>query len=86
MSSTQTIKPAAPSATTREGFVQKVEFTHGEAGNQWTTIDGVRYATWWDILHCTWKIGDKVSFVAHKAPIWHGGAPVDQAHSITKIG
>lgn len=33
----------------KTGIVEKIEFTSGGAGNQWTTIDGVKYATWWDL-------------------------------------
>lgn len=30
------------------GTVERVEYTYGGAGNQWTTIDGKRYATYTD--------------------------------------
>lgn len=33
----------------KEGFVEKIAFTTGGAGNQWTTISGVKYATYWDL-------------------------------------
>lgn len=68
----------------KTGVVEKVEFTQGGAGNQWTTIGGVRYATWWDIRTKDWKVGDEVRFVETERPLWHGGAPIPQAHSIAK--
>ncbi len=49
------------------GVVEKIEFTQGGMGNQWTTIDGVTYATWWDYRTKNWNIGDVVSFVSGKA-------------------
>lgn len=69
----------------RTGVVQDIKFTSGGAGNQWTTIDGVRYATWWDIMTKDWKTGDTVTFTATEAPMWHGQAPVLQAHRIRKV-
>jgi len=30
--------------------VNQIQLTFGGFGNQWTTIDGVCYATWWDAL------------------------------------
>lgn len=68
----------------RTGVVQDVEFTSGGAGNQWTTIDGVRYATWWDFNTKNWKRGDSVTFTAIERPLWHGHPPVLQAHDIHK--
>lgn len=38
------------------GTVEKVEFTCGGLGNQFTTIDGRTYFTWWDARrHKVWK-------------------------------
>lgn len=68
----------------RIGKVEKIEFTEGGAGNQWTTIDGVRYATFWDIRTKAWKLGDSVVFQAFQAPLWYGRPPVNQATIIGK--
>ena len=46
----------------KTGIVEDVKFTFGSFGNQWTTIDGVRYATYWDAATTDWKRGDKVCF------------------------
>lgn len=67
------------------GKVEKIDFTSGGAGNQWTTIDGTRYATWWDIRTKDWKIGDTVNFTAYRRPLWHGNPDVDCAQNIKKI-
>jgi RNase P/RNase MRP subunit POP5 len=67
------------------GKVEKIEFTSGGAGNQWTTISGTRYATWWDLRTKNWGEGDIVSFKATCAPLWHGQPEVAQASRITKF-
>ena len=69
----------------KQGVVTKIEFTAGGAGNQWTYIDGVKYATWWDTRTKNWTTGDVVSFIAYEAPLWHGGAPISSAHSLSKL-
>ena len=72
--------------TTRiKGKVDRVEYTYGGAGNQWTYIDGIRYATWWDIRNRDWKDGDMVTFVSRSAPLWDGMAPMLQASDIQKV-
>ena len=68
----------------KSGTVEGIDFTFGSAGNQWTTIDGVKYATWWDIRTKNWTRGDTVTFKAYRAPLWHGGTPIDCAQSIRK--
>jgi hypothetical protein len=50
------------------GTVEKVEYTSGSLGNQWTTIDGVKYATWWDIRGREWNIGDRVEHEPYRTP------------------
>ncbi|WP_241299401.1 hypothetical protein [Burkholderia stabilis] len=67
------------------GTIDKIAFTQGGAGNQWTTISGEKYATWWDIRSRNWNEGDVVAFKASKAPLWHGHPPVAQASNITKF-
>lgn len=67
------------------GKVERIEFTRGGAGNQWTTISGVRYATWWDLRTKDWAIGDVVAFKATMAPMWHGQPAVPQASKIEKF-
>ncbi|MDQ2632370.1 MAG: hypothetical protein M3Y78_01390 [Pseudomonadota bacterium] len=59
------------------GIVEKIDFTIGGAGNQWTTINGVRYATYWDIRTKDWKVGDRVEFEAFNKKLW--------ANSVTAI-
>lgn len=71
--------------TLQSGTVEKIDFTSGSAGHQWTTIDGVKYATWWDTRTKNWKIGERVTFEPYRAPLWHGNNAVDCARSICKI-
>lgn len=66
------------------GKVEKVDFTSGGAGNQWTTIDGVRYATWWDIRVKDWTVGDTVTFDPYQATLWSGQPKVQGAKNIRK--
>lgn len=66
------------------GKVEKIEFTSGGAGNQFTTISGTRYATWWDVCTKDWKSGDIVAFHARRAPLWSGHPPILQATIIRK--
>lgn len=54
------------------GKVENVEYTSGGLGNQWTTIDGAKYATWWDIRTIDWKVGDRVEHKPYTAPGWNG--------------
>ena len=67
------------------GTVQKIEFTQGGAGNQWTTIDGVKYATWWDIRTKNWSVGDAVNYKTYMAPSWHGHPALLQASILGKV-
>lgn len=68
----------------REGVVQNVDFTTGSDGRQWTTIDGVRYATWWDISTKNWKVGERVTFDAGFARAWANTPPEWRAENIAK--
>ena len=68
----------------KTGIVEKIEFTSGGAGNQWTTIDGVKYATWWDLRTKDWKVGDRVTFRAYRDALWRGQPEIDCADSIQK--
>lgn len=45
-----------------QGIVTDIEFTHGPFGNQFTTIDGVRYATWWDMAGTLVRRGATVEY------------------------
>lgn len=67
------------------GVVQKVEYTHGGAGNQFTMIDGVRYTTFWDIRTRDWKEGDNVQFTAVERSLWYGQPKALHAECITKV-
>lgn len=71
--------------TDQTGAIETIDYTFGGAGNQWTTIDGVRYATYWDIRTRDWKIGDRVSFQSYMAPLWSGNPPIPHAQRIRKI-
>lgn len=66
------------------GVVEKVEFTQGGAGNQWTTIDGIRYATFWDIRTKNWRLGDTVVYQVFNAPLWSDQPAIAQATIIGK--
>ena len=68
----------------RTGKIEEIAFTNGGAGNQWTTIGGTRYATWWDISRKDWKVGDMVTFQAYQTPLWYGQIPIDCARNICK--
>lgn len=62
--------------TMKVGIVERVEFTSGGAGNLWTTIEGVTYATWWDAREADWKVGDRVRFEERMQVIpLHGDKP-----------
>lgn len=67
------------------GVVEKVEYTHGGAGNQFTTIGGVRYTTFWDIRTRNWKEGDTVQFTAVERSLWEGQPKTMHAEDITKV-
>lgn len=54
----------------KTGTVENVELTFGSAGNQWTTIDGVRYATWWNWNVHNFQPGDRVSFIPRKGKLF----------------
>lgn len=66
------------------GVVEKIEYTSGGFGNQFTTIDGVRYVTFWDSRSVNWKTGDTVDFTAVYQPIWPGQATMLHAKNINK--
>jgi hypothetical protein len=70
--------------TPMRGTIQKVEFTSGGAGNQYTTIDGIVYATWWNFDTKDWKTGDVVTFYSYKRPLWSGQSSVVCAQGIKK--
>jgi hypothetical protein len=69
----------------RCGRVEKIEFTQGGMGNQWTTISGTRYCTFWDIRVTDWKQGDWVSFAAFDRPVFSNTPSVLQANEIHKV-
>lgn len=75
----------AKNLRTLEGVVEDISYTMNGAGNQWTTIDGVRYATFWDIRTKEWDKGDRVRFDCFEAPFFYGHPPVLQATNISRI-
>lgn len=44
------------------GRVEHCELTWGAGGNQWTTINGIKFATYWNILNKDWITGQVVTF------------------------
>ena len=44
------------------GTVEDVQFTTGGLGNQWTTIDGKKYMTWWNFHTHPVRIGKRVEY------------------------
>ena len=56
------------------GRVEGIQYTIGGAGNQWTTIDGVKYATWWNWHTKDWQEGDLVTFTTYQAKLWANSA------------
>ena len=57
--------------TTALGTFEKVEFTFGSFGHQYTTIDGQRYVTWFDLCNPRLKglsPGATVEFTSQPAP------------------
>lgn len=70
--------------TNATGVVEKVEFTQHGMGNQWTTIDGVRYCTFWDFRTRDWREGDTVNFEDVTAPVFSNTPTVRQARNIHK--
>ncbi len=73
---------ATPQSMT--GTVEKVEYTHGGAGNQWTTISGVRYCTFWDTRTRDWKENDQVTFTCREGKLWENSTELLMASNITK--
>lgn len=69
----------------KTGIVEKVDFTQGGAGNQWTTIDGVKYATFWAFSNKDWQEGDRVTFEAYETSLWHGHPHIPHARHIHKV-
>lgn len=67
------------------GTVEKVEFTHGSAGNQWTTIDGVRFATWWDMRTHAVREGARVRFQPYRAKLWSTDAHAIDCATIYEV-
>lgn len=60
------------------GTVEKIDFTSGGAGNQFTTIDGKRYATWWDFKQGV-RVGAVVWYQPYKGKLFHNSVPTDCA-------
>lgn len=55
------------------GRVEKTEYTWGKGGNQWTTINGVKFATYWNALDRDWKDGEMVCFEFYWDRLHMGG-------------
>ena len=67
------------------GVVEKYDYTFGGAGNQWTTIGGEVYATYWNYYDKDWVVGDTVDFTIFREPLLGRYDPVFQARDITKV-
>lgn len=53
------------------GVVENIAYTYGGAGNQFVTIDGVTYVTWFDVMNPALKglkVGCKVMFISTPGP------------------
>lgn len=68
----------------RLGVVQSTELTFGSAGHQWTTIDGVVYATYWDFRTRDWTVGDAVVFESFRDCLMGQSHRTLQAKNIRK--
>lgn len=44
------------------GRIEGVRYTWGQGGHQWTTINGIKYVTYWNALDKDWKEGEVVNF------------------------
>lgn len=73
------------SVTVKVGKVDSIAYTNNGFGNQWTTIDGVRYATYWDARKANWKVGDFVRFRSSERPLVHGQPAIPHADNIDKL-
>lgn len=50
----------------KHGIVTSIQFTEGGLGNQYTTIDGEVYATWFDLRELPVTEGCKVEYQTYK--------------------
>lgn len=72
-------------STNSIGVVEDVQFTSSGMGNQWTTINGVRYCTFWDVRNRDWEIGDMVKFNDVTESVFSNTPVVRQARDIHKV-
>ena len=56
----------------------------GGAGNQWTTIGGVHYCTFWDIRTRDWAENENVTFTCGERQLWENSGKFLTAWDITK--
>lgn len=73
---------------TKIGTVESIAFTSGGAGNQWTTIDGVRYATYWDCRQGAGKdikVGATVEYRTSLEALWSGQTKIPHADVLRVI-
>ena len=72
----------------KTGRLDRVSFTPSGAGNQWTTIDGVKYATYWDIRDPQIKAlrpGAIVTYRPFKSRLWSTDAELTDFAEIISI-
>jgi hypothetical protein len=67
------------------GTVKDVRFTVGGVVSQWTTIDGLRCATYWDPREREWNIGDRVEFDLTFRPLSDSSKKIPHAENIRRI-
>lgn len=70
------------------GTIDKIDYTSGGAGNQWTTIDGKRYATWFDFRDPKLKglrSGAKVEFTTSTEKLWSSDATPTLCAEILRV-
>ena len=68
----------------RIGTIEKIKFTSGGAGNQWTTIDGTRYATWWSFGDGV-KVGAEVEYQPYRQRLFGNSADEVDCANIRRV-
>lgn len=67
------------------GKVEDIQFTSGGAGNQFTTIDGVKYATYWDFRQGV-REGVWVWHQPYMGKLFHNSVPSPHTHIVCVHG
>ena len=67
-----------------QGKVTKIEYTHGPFGNQYTSINGTRYATWWDVATTPVRKGATVEYSVRKRTHTLNGVAYEFTEAVIK--